>query len=145
MFPAPFHDCASLDNFFPEERKGCLDAEKLQKLGLTKQRMKDNDALFFYLLFPICNPKISGLEGDERMGFFQDVNRFTNLCALRDLRLGGNYGHPCTQTVPKDIVHFFGVNLRAGALGLNKNLHLRWDRTDPCHDIDIIQCMLYER
>ena len=54
------------DNMFPQERKGCLDVDKLRSLGLSKARMKDCDALFFYqLLLPIGDAGRSGVEGDK--------------------------------------------------------------------------------
>jgi hypothetical protein len=51
---------------FHKEQKGSLDADKLRAFGLTKGRMKDWDALLFYqLLFPIGDPKRSGVEQDK--------------------------------------------------------------------------------
>ena len=45
------------NEMLPESRHGCLDKDKLKEMGLTKRRMRDPDALFFYqLLFPICDP-----------------------------------------------------------------------------------------
>jgi hypothetical protein len=62
--------CVTDGNLFPEEQKGCLAAQKLRAFGLNKKHMKDCDALFFYqLLFPIGDPKRSGVQGDRRMPF----------------------------------------------------------------------------
>ena len=46
-------------------RKGSLDADVLQKHGLTTDWMM-NDPLFFYqLLFPFCDPSKSEVENDN--------------------------------------------------------------------------------
>jgi hypothetical protein len=61
---------ASHDNMFPDSRKGSLDADVLRKLGMTKKRMDEKDALFFYqLILPICKPSNSGIEGALGMRF----------------------------------------------------------------------------
>ena len=48
-------DGATIDNMFPESRKGCLDAVMLEKLGLNAGRMRQEDgspdALFFSSYF----------------------------------------------------------------------------------------------
>ena len=55
---APYRSGANPHDLFPDARKGSLDADVLQKLGLNPQRMHDCDALFFYqLLLPMCDPK----------------------------------------------------------------------------------------
>ena len=44
--------------------------------------MIGNDALFFYqLLFPISDPKCSGVDGDNRMPYFTYVAICTNVYA----------------------------------------------------------------
>jgi hypothetical protein len=46
------HSGATRENLFPD-RQGSFDADVLRKLGLTKQWINDQDALFFYqLCFP---------------------------------------------------------------------------------------------
>ena len=55
------------ENLFPKLRQGCLDAELLKKMGLTKARMANEDAQFFLqLLLPMCDPKKSGIDRDPR-------------------------------------------------------------------------------
>ena len=43
-----FRSGADKDNLFPSHRKGCLDANLLERLGLTKDRMVFGDTLFFH-------------------------------------------------------------------------------------------------
>ena len=53
----PHRHGAKAGNMIPEERVGQLDGEYLKKMGLTKDRMEEGDALFFYqLLYPLQNP-----------------------------------------------------------------------------------------
>ena len=74
-----FRDGATKDNVFPSERLGSLDGDLLVKMGLTKERVLDCDALFFHqLLLPMCRPSKSGIEQDPRKGFYDDVEGFTN-------------------------------------------------------------------
>ncbi len=48
-------------------------------MGLTKKRMEDCDALFFFqLLVPIANPAFSGIKDDMRMGYYEEVANNTN-------------------------------------------------------------------
>jgi hypothetical protein len=65
---------ATSEDMFPESRKGALDCDLLERLGLTKERMKKEDALFFHqLLLPMCDPKMLGINGDPRKGFYSKV------------------------------------------------------------------------
>jgi len=53
---------ASRENLFPADRDVTLDGTFLKKMGLTKQRMVQCNALFFYqLLLPIVHPAMSGI------------------------------------------------------------------------------------
>jgi hypothetical protein len=57
-------------------------------MGLSKQRMEECNALFFYqLLLPIVGPAMSRTKGDTRMGYYMDVARNTNIMHL-ELRIG---------------------------------------------------------
>jgi hypothetical protein len=49
---------------FPEERLGELDATLLAKMGLTKKRIQEKDALFFFISYsyPCANLKNQVLE-----------------------------------------------------------------------------------
>ena len=54
---------ASRENLFPADRDVTLDATFLKKMGLTKQRMVECNALFFYqLLLSIADPAMSGIK-----------------------------------------------------------------------------------
>ena len=78
-----FRPGATPENLFPSDRKGSLDGEMLKKLGLTRKRMEEVDALFFHqLLLPICTPQKSGVEGDPRRGYYEEVTKLTSLYAL---------------------------------------------------------------
>ena len=62
---------ATVENLFPPERKGMLDADKLKLHGLTKDKMCNDmnlpDAAFFYqLLLPFCDPEKLGIPDDKR-------------------------------------------------------------------------------
>ena len=56
------HGDAVYNNLKPESRRGSLDKDVLVKHGLTKERMANRDALFYQLLFPLADPKTSGVE-----------------------------------------------------------------------------------
>jgi hypothetical protein len=83
---------AAWPNLKPVSRRGCLDSDVLRKHGLTKERMM-NDALFFYqLLFPIADPKHSGVASDGRMPYFTYAAVFTNVYAATS-GAGAGVGH----------------------------------------------------
>jgi hypothetical protein len=53
---------ASRDLLFPPDRQVQLDVNYLKKMGLTRKRMLECDALFFYqFLLPIVDPAMSGI------------------------------------------------------------------------------------
>ena len=59
------------DNIFPEDRKSKLDGELLKEMGLNRERMIAKDALFFVqLLFPLSNPKKSGIPNDPHRDYY---------------------------------------------------------------------------
>ena len=61
---------------------------KAKKMGLSKQRMEECNALFFYqFLLPIVDPAMSGINGGTRIGYYEEVARNTNLYAF-DQRTG---------------------------------------------------------
>jgi hypothetical protein len=52
---------ATREDLFPKDRDVTLDVTFLKKMGLSKQRMEECNALFFYqLLLPIVDPAMSG-------------------------------------------------------------------------------------
>jgi hypothetical protein len=55
---------ATREDLFPTDRDVKLDVTFLKKMGLSKQRMEQCNALFFYqLLLPIVDPAIRVTEG----------------------------------------------------------------------------------
>jgi hypothetical protein len=68
-----FRDGASKDSsLFPEEHKGKLDADLLEKLGMSRERLEQEDFLFFYqLILPIM--PIGKIEGDPQVEHYPTV------------------------------------------------------------------------
>lgn len=101
--PADEPNCrsgASKENPFPAERKSSLCGAILAKLGLTTERMPEDDgapdAPFFHqLLLPMCNIALSGIEDDPRKPFHLKVSTFTNLHAIKNLNMGRSHCHNC--------------------------------------------------
>ena len=90
----------------------------LKKLGLTRKRMEEVDAFFFYqLLLPICTPQRSGVDGDPRRGSYKEVTKLTSLYALFNELGPGAYGHHVKLFELWEMVHFDGVVLRDGVQG----------------------------
>ena len=85
--PSLWREGASRDNLFPPNRRAKLDAELLKKMGLTRKRMEENDALFFLqLLLPIANPTKSAIENDPRQPFYSDVQYYTTVYVMGPMR-----------------------------------------------------------
>ncbi len=60
---------ANRKDLFPADRDVTLDVTFLKNMGLSKQRMEECDALFFYQMSPpIVYPAMSGIKRDTRMG-----------------------------------------------------------------------------
>ena len=60
---------ATREILFSAGRDVTLDVTFLKKMGLSKQRMEQCNALFFYqLLLPVVDPAMSGINGDTRIG-----------------------------------------------------------------------------
>ncbi len=63
-------------------------------MGLSKQKMLECDALFFYqLILPIVESAMSGIDGATRMGYHENVARNTNMYAFGVKNWGGTRGH----------------------------------------------------
>lgn len=130
---------ATRANMFPDERKGSLDKDVLLKLGMSPERMSNEnkvpDALFFYqLLLPICDTseKHSEVKNDPRKSFYYDVSKFTNQYAMFELDLGNGYGHHWDYTDPTELLHWDGVTVMDGVRGGSQGAMLR--RFDPRED-----------
>ncbi len=93
-------------------------------MGLSKQRMEECDALFFYqLLLPIVDPVMSGIDGDTRMGYYKDVARNTNMYAFGVKHRGGTHGHVfCPTTAPEKLLAWDGIE----CCNINTNIAESW-------------------
>jgi len=101
---------ATKENLFPEDRQLLLDRDYFWKMGLTKKRMLECDALFFYqLLLPIVS---SGMDGDDRMGFYEEVARYTNIYAIGIKDRGGTRGHQFRSCTAEELVVWDGIVCR---------------------------------
>ena len=101
----------------PEERKGRLSAEQLRKYGITKDRVKECDALFFrQLILPLCDTSLSGIENDERKNFYCECEIDSNTHASK-IRAISSYGHAFEPITISDLAHFDGVITRDGCIG----------------------------
>ena len=87
-----------------------LDAELLRKLGLTRERMLECDALFFYqLLLPIAHPAESGIKDDPRLPYYNIVARNTNLYAIGVKDRGGTRGHSFRPVISEELLVWDGI------------------------------------
>lgn len=137
---------AVYNNLKPESRRGSLDKDVLVKHGLTKERMMNRDALFFYqLLFPIADPKTSGVELDGRMPYFTYVAVCTNVYAMT-AGVGAGIGHSWVTTSAPELVRWTSCPIRNGAMdGRPSTLPARWKTDDARFDPLIYDAMSYSR
>lgn len=137
---------ATKGNIMPPDRRGQLDAELLEKLGLTAERMQSGDALFFWqCILPICEPKLSGIEGDPRNAFYTRASRFTNGYAVLEKGYCSGYGHKFEPTSPSELLNWDGSYLRHGARGGVGSIHHRYLPSDPDYDPIIAKSMTFSR
>jgi hypothetical protein len=102
---------------FPTSRRGKLDKALLAKLGLTKTRMIEGDALFFYqLVMPMCDVSKSGIKDDPRSNYYVSRETFSNIYAAQ-LGAYGSYGHAFDPTTTVDHVRWDGTIIRDAVLG----------------------------
>jgi hypothetical protein len=100
-----------------------LDGRFPKKLGLTKQRMVECDALFFYqLLLPIVDPSLSGINNNTRMGYYKEVARNKNVYALGPKNRGGTHGHVFCPTTAEELLVWDGIVCQ----NLNTNISECW-------------------
>ena len=138
---------ATPENLFASDCKGSLDGEMLKKLGLTRKRMEEVDALFFYqLLLPICTPQKSDVDGDWRRGYYEEVTKLTSLYALLNELDTGAYGHHVKLFELWEMVHFDGVVLQDGVQGRsNGALANRWLEGAGTFDSTIVNTITHRR
>ncbi|MFM8622856.1 MAG: hypothetical protein ACKOB3_05715, partial [Holophagaceae bacterium] len=131
------------DTVFPEGREVQLDGEYLKMMGLTKKRMEECDALFFYqLLVPIGHPSFSGIPDDPRMGYYEEVANCTNEYASGYKRRSGTYGNKFSPVNAEELVVWDGIVVR----NLSDNIADCWLRNQSnTYDREIDEAMQYRR
>ena len=82
---------------------------------------------FFQLLLPFCDTSKSGVRDDQRMNYYTEVSKFTNVYAYLNGQ-GSNYRHVWKNTSSMELVCFDGVLFHDGSLGVtNGAIYKRWD------------------
>jgi hypothetical protein len=105
---------ATREDLFPRDRDVKLDVTFLKKMGSTKERMLECNALFFHqLILPIVDPAMSGTNGDTRIGYYEDLARNTNMYAFGVKNRGGTCGHVFVQLVLRS--YLSGMAIRVAA------------------------------
>ena len=134
---------SDMNTVFPEGREVQLDAVYLKKMGLTKKRMEDCDALFFYqLLVPIANPAFSGIKDDMRMGYYEEVANNTNQYAYGFKQRGGTRGHSFFPVVAEELVIWDGIVIR----NLSDNIGDCWLKNQSnTYDREVAESMRFRR
>ena len=120
-----------------------LDAELLRKLGLTRERMLECDALFFYqLLLPIAHPAESGVKDDPRLPYYDIVARNTNLYAIGVKDRGGTRGHSFRPVISEELLVWDGIVAR----NISDNIAESWMMSQSnTFDRNISDAMHYRR
>ncbi len=120
-----------------------MDVTFLKKLGLTKQRMGECNALFFYqLLLPIVDPARSGINGDTRIGYYKEVARNTNLYAFGPKIRGGTRGHVFRPTTAEELLVWDGIVCR----NINTNIAESWMMNQSnTFDREIMEAMHFRK
>ncbi len=114
---------ATRKDLLPADRDVLLDVTFLKKLGLTKQRMVECDALFFcQLLLPIVDPAMSGIKGDTRIGYYKEVARNTNMYAFGSKNREGTCGHVFCPTTAEELLVWDGIVCQ----NINTNIAESW-------------------
>jgi hypothetical protein len=114
---------ATKDLLFPPDRQVRLDVDYLKKMGLTRKRMLDCDALFFYqLLLPIVDPAMSRIDEDPRMEFYEEVARNSNFYTIGLKNRGETRGHVFCPTNAEELFIWNGIVCR----NLNNNIAESW-------------------
>ncbi len=92
-------------------------------MGLSKLRIEECNALFLYqLLLPIVDPAMSGINGDTRIGYYEEVARNTNLYAFDPKNRGGTRGHVFCSTTAEELLVWDGIACR----NINTNIAESW-------------------
>ncbi len=112
-------------------------------MGLTKQRMEQCNALLFYqLLLPIVDPKMSRIDGDTRIEYYKDVARNTNMYAFGVKNRGGTHGHVFHPTTAEELLVWDGTVCR----NINTNIAESWMMNQSnTFDQEIMEAMNFRR
>ena len=143
--PFPFRSGARTENLFPASRQGCLDTEVLKKLGLTKKRMVDHDALFWFQLILPLHDTTKTVEDDPRMPYFSEVEKFTGFYIWKS-GTGGSYGHSVKPILVPELLAFHSALIRDGVKGGSKGGMFRlWDPRTSTYDQEVAKAMTLSR
>jgi hypothetical protein len=109
-------DDAKYGNLKPLSRKCCLDVDALQRYGVSADQLVDHDALLlFHLIFPICDPTLSGIDNDNRMTYFTHAAVCTNIYAASNGG-GTGVGRNWKNVNVPELVRWTGIPINNGAL-----------------------------
>ena len=90
---------------------------------------------------PACDPKHSGIEGDGRLGYYHQKERFTRKYVVEIT--GGPYGHAFKDVTLDEHVRYDGIFIRDGVMGgSNGAIHYRY-REGAAYDDEIASTMNY--
>jgi hypothetical protein len=142
-----FRSGATRGNHFPESRKGYLDYALLKRMGLTKTRLLNKDAFFFWqLLFPVCDPKMSGIVDDPRLPFYSEVAKWTNKYVASIGTMFSDYVHQFNPITAREMLHFDMAVVRDGVLGgMDSAIYRRWKVGESSCDPEIVQAITHTR
>ena len=137
---------ADCSNPFPKERRGKLNYKLLQKMGLTKERILQEDCFFFMqLLHPVCDPSKSGIENDPRLAYYSNIENWTAKYAAT-IGMYGSYGHSYQTVSVEELVQFDSCVFMSGVKGkLDGSIYRRWKPNDKAYDNDIEKAMNHSR
>ena len=100
---------------------------------------------FWQLLFPICDPKRSGIPDDPQLPFYTEVERWTTKYAAT-LGLFGAYGHDHKPPVCAELLHFDMAVVRDGVCGgMDGAIYRRWKANDEAYDSEIAGAITHTR
>ncbi len=134
---------ATREDLFPADRDITLDVTFLKKMGLSKQRMVECDALFFYqLLLSIVDPAMLGIKGDTRIGYYKEVVRNTNMYAFGPKNRGGTHGHVFCPATAEELLVWDGIVCQ----NININIAESWMMNQSNKfDQEIMEAMHFRR
>ena len=103
--------------------------------------MRDSALFFHQLLFPIADPKQSGVDSDGRMPYFSFAAVCTNVYAATS-GAGAGVGHDWMTVNAPELVKWTACPIRNGALdGKPSSLQSCWAHGDPCFDPFVVDSM----